>query len=190
MQLVLIHRWFMLGLPGWEYHWNKKQLAKNFSNICDWFIDHKPSIHFGEDKTKSVLFSSKHNLKLVEELDIRYKEIKIKQHEHVNYLRCALDEAMSGETMALTVIEKINSRLKFLYRKSRLLDVPLWRLLCNVLIQLHFDYICNTRYPNLTKKLKEKLQVTQNKCLRFCLRLQCRERTLNELRETELVQIS
>ena len=53
------------------------------SNICDWFVDNKISMHFGEDKTKSILFSSKHNLRLVEELDIRYKEIKIKQHEHV-----------------------------------------------------------------------------------------------------------
>ena len=93
----------------------KKQLTKDFSNICDWFVDNKLSIHFGEDKTKSILFSSKRNLKLVEELDIRYKDIKIKQYKHVNYLGCMLDESMSGETMALRVIEKINSRLKFLY---------------------------------------------------------------------------
>ena len=107
----------------------KKQLTKDFSNICDWFVDNKLSIHFGEDKTKSILFSSKRNLKLVEELDIRYKDIKIKQYKHVNYLGCMLDESMSGETMALRVIEKINSRLKFLYRKNRFLDVPLRRLL-------------------------------------------------------------
>ena len=79
----------------------KKQLTKDFSNICDWFVDNKLSIHFGEDKTKSILFSSKRNLKLVEELDIRYKEIKIKQHKHVNYLGCVLDETMSCETMAV-----------------------------------------------------------------------------------------
>ena len=70
----------------------KKQLTKDFSNICDWFVDNKLSIHFGEDKTKSILFSSKRNLKLVEELDIRYKDIKIKQYKHVNYLGCMLDE--------------------------------------------------------------------------------------------------
>ena len=75
-------------------------------------------MHFGEDKTKTILFSSKCNLKLVEELDIRYKQIKIKQHKHVNYLGCVLDETMLGETMALTVVAKISSRLKFLYRKN------------------------------------------------------------------------
>ena len=60
----------------------------------------------------------------------------------MNYLGCVLDETMSGETMALRVIEKINSRLKFFYRKNRFLDVPLRRRLCNALVQPHFDYVC------------------------------------------------
>ena len=38
------------------------QLNKNFSLICDWFVDNKLSIHFGEDKTKSILFSSKRKI--------------------------------------------------------------------------------------------------------------------------------
>ena len=33
------------------------QLNRNFSNICDWFVDTKLSIQFGEDKTKSILFA-------------------------------------------------------------------------------------------------------------------------------------
>ena len=38
-------------------------LNKNFSVLCDWFVDNKLSIHFDEDKTKSILFSSKHKIK-------------------------------------------------------------------------------------------------------------------------------
>ena len=34
----------------------EKQLNKDFENVCDWFFDNKLSIHFEEDKTKSVLF--------------------------------------------------------------------------------------------------------------------------------------
>ena len=30
---------------------------KGFSLPCQWFLDNKLSIHFGEDKTKSILFS-------------------------------------------------------------------------------------------------------------------------------------
>ena len=55
---------------------------------------------------KSILFSSKCTLKLLEELDVRYKEIKIKQHKLVNYLGYVLDETMLVETVALSVTEK------------------------------------------------------------------------------------
>ena len=44
-------------------------------------------------------------------------------------------------------------------------------LLCNALIQLHFDYACSAWYLNLTKKLKHRIQTTQNKSMRFCLQL-------------------
>ena len=54
----------------------KKQFTKDFSYIWDWFVDNKLSIHFGENKTNSILFSSKCNLKLVGELDIKYKRDK------------------------------------------------------------------------------------------------------------------
>ena len=41
----------------------EKQLLKDFSSLCDWFVDNKLSIHFGEDKTKSILFGTKHKLR-------------------------------------------------------------------------------------------------------------------------------
>ena len=78
---------------------------------------------------------------------------------------------MSGEAMALNVVNKINNKLKFLYRKNSFLTPALRRLLCNALIQPHFDYACSVWYPNLTKKLKHRIQTTQNKCIRFCLQL-------------------
>ena len=30
----------------------EKVLNQKFSDLCDWFVDNKLSIHFGEDKTK------------------------------------------------------------------------------------------------------------------------------------------
>ena len=75
---------------------------------------------------------------------------------------------------------KINSRMKLLYLKNWFLDVPLHRILCNALIQPHSDYACTAWYPNLTKKLKDKLQVTQNKCIRFSMKLRSREHISNE----------
>ena len=37
----------------------------------------------------------------------------------VTYFACALDENLSGETMALEVISKINYRIKFLCKKKK-----------------------------------------------------------------------
>ena len=37
----------------------ENQLNEDFCNICDWFVNNKLSIYFGEDKTKSILFASK-----------------------------------------------------------------------------------------------------------------------------------
>ena len=46
-------------------------------------------------------------------------------------------------------------------------------MLCNALIQPHFDYECSAWYPNLNKHLiKTKIQIAQNKCIRFCLDLE------------------
>ena len=67
--------------------------------------------------------------------------------------------------MALNVASKINTRL------NKFLSPQLRRLLCNALIQPHFDYACSVWYPNLNKKLKTKLQTLQNKCVRFCHQL-------------------
>ena len=76
---------------------------------------------------------------------------------------------MSGE--ALNVVNKTNNKLKFHYLKNSFLTPALRRLLCNALIKPHFDYACSAWYPNETKKLKHRIQTTQNKYMRFCLQL-------------------
>ena len=98
-------------------------------------------------------------------MNIQYKGINIKQYSKITYLGCIFDETLSGDSMALHVINKVNSRLKFLYRQNKFLSIPLRRL------QPFFDYACHAWYPNLNKKLKTRLQAAQNKCIRFCLKL-------------------
>ena len=44
-----------------------------------------------------------------------YGDIQIKQHSKVNFLGCLLDETMSGEAMALNVVNKINNKLKIVF---------------------------------------------------------------------------
>ena len=85
-------------------------LNNDFSNLCEWFLENKLSIHFGEDKTKAILFGTKRKLRKVGTLNITYQGIDINQNSQVTYLGCILDETMCCEPMA---IKKINSRLNY-----------------------------------------------------------------------------
>ena len=62
------------------------QLNRDFSLLCEWFINDKLSIHLGEQKTKSILFGTTKRLKDSRNLYIRYKDIEIKQYSKVTYL--------------------------------------------------------------------------------------------------------
>ena len=95
----------------------QKKLNEDFENICGWFeniCDNELSIHSGDDKTKSILFATKLKIKSVRKLNIRHGDIQIKGNSKVKYLGCMLDETMAGETIALSVINKISNKLKFL----------------------------------------------------------------------------
>ena len=70
----------------------ERNLNYDFNNPCEWFIGNKLSIHFGEDKTKSILF--KRGNKSNFSLSITRNESYIKQHSMLEYLGCLLDENM------------------------------------------------------------------------------------------------
>ena len=74
-------------------------LNKNFSILCDWFVDNELGIHFGQYKTKSVLFSSKHKINKSKPLNIQYNDIKIRQYSEVTYLGCMFDEIFTWPFM-------------------------------------------------------------------------------------------
>ena len=49
----------------------EKQIDKDFESICDWFVNNKLSIHFGDDKIKSILLATKFKIKEVRKLTIK-----------------------------------------------------------------------------------------------------------------------
>ena len=107
---------------------------------------------------------------------VSFAGYSIKQHDRVEYLGCQLNSKLSGEALASKVLRKINAKLKFLYQKSIYLIPAFRRLLCNALIQSHFDCGCFSWFPLLKKNLKIKLEKAQNKYIRFCLNLPSRFR--------------
>ena len=50
----------------------------DFRNLCEWFLDNKLSIHFGENKTNSILFGTKRKLRKVGKLNITNQGIDTK----------------------------------------------------------------------------------------------------------------
>ena len=81
----------------------EKQLPRDFSSLCDWVVDNKLSVNFCQEKAKSILFGTKHNLRNAKPLNIVYNGTEIKQYEKVKYLGCILDQSLSGESVALNV---------------------------------------------------------------------------------------
>ena len=104
-------------------------------------------------------------------LRISYGDCSLQQHNTVEYIGCYLDSNFKGVSMARRVLKKINFKLNFWWRKSNYLNYSSRRLLCNALIQPHFDYGCTPWYPLLSKALKTELKIAQNKCIRLCLEL-------------------
>ena len=51
--------------------------------------------------------------------------------------------------------------------QKELLTPALLRVLCNALMQPHFNYACCVWYPKLSQKLKNKLHTAQNKHILF-----------------------
>ena len=157
-----------------EVKYIEETLNNNLSSLCDWLIDNKLSIHLG--KTESILFGTRNKLKMPNSLNIKYGTHEIEQKQKVKYLGVTLDDSLTGKSMVESILSKINNKLKFLYRKQKFLNKDIRRLLCNSLIQPHYDFACCSWYPLLTQNLKQKLQISQNKCIRYCLNLSHRDR--------------
>ena len=137
--------------------------------VSEWLVDNKLSLHLG--KTESILFASKIRLKSQSNLQISNKGINIESKEVVKYLGVVLEQCLSGESMVKLIIQKANARLKFLFRKQKFLNLHSKKLLVMSLIQCHFGYACSLWYPGLLQLLRNRLQVTQNKMIRFVLKL-------------------
>ena len=77
--------------------------------------------------------------------------------------------------MVDSIISKVTGRLKFLYRYSRFFNQKLRKDLCSALLQCQLDYCSAAWFTGLTKTYQRKLQIFQNKMIRFILELTPRE---------------
>ena len=146
-----------------------EELSKELEACQQWLKDNKLSLHLG--KTESIIFGSKRKLKDVKSFEVRCENIIINKVNEIKYLGLQIDSNLSGENAVMNILKKANARLKFLYRYKDMLNFSARKTLCSALIQCHFDYACSSWYPGINKNLKDKLQIAQNKMIRFILNL-------------------
>ncbi len=89
----------------------------------------------------------------------------------MKYLGVKIDETQSGKGITDTILKKCNDRIKFLYRQARYFPTALKKALCQSLVQSHIDYAISSWYAAMSQKAKTKLQIIQNKMVRFILDL-------------------
>ena len=89
----------------------KKVLSKEFLSLSESFIDNKLTIHFGDDKTKTIFSSRK---KIPPKLSMSCGDYSLKQHNTVEYLGCCLDSNLKRESMVREVLKMINTKINFL----------------------------------------------------------------------------
>ena len=73
--------------------------------------------------------------------------------------------------MVKSIIQRSNARLKFLHRKKKFLNLHTKTLLVMSLIQCNFNYACSIWYLGLSQPLRNRPQTTQNKIIRYVLKL-------------------
>ena len=150
-----------------------KRLGTELASCNQWLIDNNLSLHVG--KTECIIFGSKRKLNKVSEFSVEYGNTKISSKKCVRYLGVTIDQCLSGDAMATSIISKTIGKLKFLYRYKSILSQNLRKKLSTALLQCHFDYCATAWYPSLSIKMKRKMQITQNKIVRFVLNLGPRE---------------
>ncbi|XP_071954179.1 uncharacterized protein [Antedon mediterranea] len=148
-------------------------LSKELKSINSWLLDNRLSLHLG--KTYSILFGSKRKLRNQQELKVTCNDYIITNKPTVSYLGLELDNNLTGDYIGKSVIKKVNSRVKFLYRNRKYLTFRDLKLLANSLVLCLYDYACSVWYSGLKKTLKVKLQTAQNKTVRCILGLEPRD---------------
>ena len=146
-------------------HKNYEVISQKLSNVMEscsnWLVDNKLSLHLG--KTEFVLFGPSRKLRSITNFHVQCKDHIIKAQDSVKYFGLFIDNHMNCEKIVNSIIEKVNSRLKFLYRHAKYLNTSTRITLSSALIQCYFDYSSSLWFGGLSKALKHKLQVTQNK---------------------------
>jgi len=131
----------------------------------EWLVDNKLSLHLG--KTEYIMFGPIRKVSKLNVSPVNCNDHTIKNVKKVKYLGLQIVDTLSGDNIVNNIVSKVNAKLKFLYRHKTCLDFNSRKLLSSALLQCHFDYCCSSWFHSLNKAQTKKLQIMQNKIIRF-----------------------
>ena len=145
----------------------EERLATELNSVNQWLVENKLCLHPG--KCEAILFASKRKCKKHRNFCVKFNNTNILGSNQVKYLGSIIENNMSGIECVKAIISKANGRLKFLHRYKDVLCRDIRKILSLSLVQCHMDYACMAWYFHLPKLYKDKLQIIQNRMMRFIL---------------------
>ena len=73
-------------------------------------------------KTECIIFGSKRKLRKINNIPVECNGHIIKAQHLVKYLVLTLDDQLTGEAIVNSIVKKVNSRIKFLYRQCNFFE--------------------------------------------------------------------
>ena len=143
------------------------KINSDLENISNFSV--KNCLKLNAGKSKFIIIGSRPNLKKLK--TIQLKDIKLngeiieREHE-VKNLGVMFDETMSWARHVNLSVAKSYGKLKNVWRFSKFLSQKSKLSICEAYILSNFNY-CDLILQNLTKLLQDKIQKSQNRCIRF-----------------------
>ena len=154
-------------------NWSLTSNYRLYSNAClEWLEENRLLLHLG--KTLSILFGSKKRLRTSNKLHVVCNGSNIEPDVEVTYLGVNLDQSLSGSSIVNKIVTKCNNKIKFLYRNAKSFDPQTKGMLASALVQCHFDYACSMWFSCVSSTSRKRLQIIQNKLIRFILGISTR----------------
>jgi hypothetical protein len=147
---------------------NLTQILNQNLMLCNEWLSHN-LLTMHPHKTEFIMFGPPRKLKKLKNVTFEYQGYKIISKNSVKYLGLILNNHLDGKEIVNSIIKKVNSKIHFMYRQAKYLDLHTKKILCTSLIAPLFDYSLTSYYCGLSNGLKAKLQISENKVIRFIL---------------------
>ena len=125
------------------------------------------------DKNKYIIFASKHNLTRLNNMQLDELKIdgeSIERKNVVKNLGVFMDESLSFENHIVKLIQRAYLKLKTSWKYSKFLSEESKIVIVESYVLSQYNY-CNVIFRTASKTLWDRIQKTQNNCVRFIYNL-------------------